>query len=133
MRLSPIALAVMLAEQHGDKSQQRRALSIQGLILTATRNTPDALRSLMQALDIAEEFGGQQRIAASWVNISVTFLEATLYTDARVCYQRADEMASAIEDAGQSSYLRWRALHGVALCGLYLHEYLQGSTPVKRR
>ena len=52
--VEPIALAVMLAEQQGDQAQLRRALSIQGLILTATRNTPDALRSLMQALDMAE-------------------------------------------------------------------------------
>jgi putative two-component system response regulator len=124
--VEPIALAVMLAEQHDDTSQRRRALSIQGLILTATRNIPDALRSLMQALDIAEHLQDRQGVAAAWVNISVTFLEATLYTDARVCFQRADEMACAIQEAGQSSYLRTRALHGVALCSLYLHEYLTG-------
>ena len=44
----------MLAEQEGEQAQLRRALSIQGLILTATRNTPDALRSLLQALELAE-------------------------------------------------------------------------------
>jgi hypothetical protein len=38
--VEPIALAAMLAEQEGEQTQLRRALSIQGLILTATRNTP---------------------------------------------------------------------------------------------
>ena len=124
--VEPIALAAMLAEQHGEDAQLRRALSIQGLILTATRNTPDALRSLMRALDIAESLGDQYAIATVWVNIAVTFLEATLYTDARVCYQRADDMAAAIADPDQSAYIRSRALHGAALCGVTLNEYLQG-------
>jgi len=64
--------------------------------------------------------------AAAWVNISVTFLEATLYLDARVCYQRADEMAAFVQDESQRSSVQSRALHGAALCGLYLHEFLQG-------
>ena len=76
--VEPIALAVMLAEQSGDQVQLRRALSIQGLILTATRNTPDALSSLLRALDIAEGNQDDLGVAAVWGNIAVTFLEATL-------------------------------------------------------
>src|SRR5512136_2141045 len=68
--VEPIALAVMLAEQQGELTLQRRALSIQGLILTATRNTPDALRSLMQALDMAEGMRDETGTAAAWVNIA---------------------------------------------------------------
>jgi putative two-component system response regulator len=124
--VEPIALAVMLAEQQGELTLQRRALSIQGLILTATRNTPDALRSLLQALDIAEGMREETGTAAAWVNIAITFLEATLYSDARVCYERADTLAKQVSDEGQSINLRSRALHGAALCGLFLHEYLQG-------
>jgi putative two-component system response regulator len=124
--VEPIALAAMLAEQQGEQALLRRALSVQGLVLMATRNTPDALRALMQALDIAESMGDVLGAAAAWVNISLTFLEATLYLDARVCYQRADEMARCIEDESQRSSAQVRALHGAALCGLYLHEFLQG-------
>jgi putative two-component system response regulator len=124
--VEPIALAVMLAEQHGELSQQRRALSVQGLVLTATRNTPDALRSLSQALDLAEKMDDRSGIAAAWVNIAIAFFEATLYTDARVCFERAGAMATTIPDERPSQYLRSRALHGAAMCGLYLHEYLQG-------
>jgi putative two-component system response regulator len=124
--VEPIALAVMLAEQQGELTLQRRALSIQGLVLTATRNTSDALRSLLQALDIAERMSDETGTAAAWVNIAITFLDATLYGDARVCYERAGTLARQVSDEGQSISLRSRALHGAALCGLFLHEYLQG-------
>jgi putative two-component system response regulator len=130
--VEPIALAVMLAEQQGDQAQLRRALSIQGLILTATRNTPDALRSLTGALDIADSMQDQLGLAVAWVNIAVTFLEATLYTDARVCYERADLLAEQIADEGVGVQVRCRALHGVAVCSLYLHEYLKGVDAAER-
>lgn len=124
--VEPIALAVMLAEQGGELAQLRRALSIQGLILTATRNTPDALRSLLRALELAERMDDAQGVAAAWVNIAVTFFDATLYNDARVCYERGATTASSIEDAGVAVHLRCRALYGAAQCDLYLHEYLPG-------
>lgn len=124
--VEPIALAAMLAEQLGELSQLRRALSVQGLVLTATRNTPDALRSLSRALEIAESTSDKVGVAAVWGNIAVAFLEATLYSDARVCYERADIMAGEIDDVALGVSLRSRALHGAALCGLYLYEYLQG-------
>jgi len=124
--VEPIALAVMLAEQEGAQAQLRRALSIQGLILTATRNTPDALRSLLQALELAERMEDIKGVAAAWVNIAVTFFDATLYNDARVCYERGAVTASSIEDPALGVYLTCRALYGAAQCDLYLHEYLPG-------
>jgi hypothetical protein len=116
----------MLAEQQVDQTPLRRALSVQGLVLTATRNTPDALRSLLRALDVAEATQDTVGIAAAWVNLTVTFLEATLYNDARVCSERADIAARNISDDALRVSLRSRALHGVAISSLYLHEYLQG-------
>ena len=124
--VEPIALAVMLAEQQNEQALLRRALSIQGLVLTATRNTPDALRSLMRALDIAEATSDGRGIAAAWLNISVTFQEATLYNDARVCFERASATSKEIDDNALRASLRARALHGSAVSSLYLHEYLQG-------
>ena len=124
--VEPIALAVMLAEQDGDQTPLRRALSVQGLILTATRNTPDALRSLLRALDVAEAAQDTTGIAGAWVNLSVTFLEATLYNDARVCSERADIAARNIADDALRASLRSHALHGAAVSSLYLHEYLAG-------
>jgi putative two-component system response regulator len=124
--VEPIALAVMLAEQQGEQAQLRRALSIQGLILTATRNTPDALRSLLQALELAERMEDVTGVAAAWVNIAVTFSDATLYNDARVCYERGAVMAGSAADPALCVYLRSRALYGAAQCDLYLHEYLPG-------
>jgi putative two-component system response regulator len=130
--VEPIALAIMLAEQDGDQPQLRRALSIQGLVLTATRNAPDALRSLLRALEMAEGLEDKPGIAAAWVNIAATFLDATLYADARVCFERADSAASAIKDVAVSNTLRCRALHGASMCALYLHEYLQGVDACKQ-
>jgi putative two-component system response regulator len=124
--VEPIALAVMLAEQEGEQAQLRRALSIQGLVLTATRNTSDALRSLLRALELAEGMGDFQGAAAAWVNIAVTFFDATLYNDARVCYARAAETAGSIPNPATSVQLRCRALYGASQCDLYLHEYLPG-------
>jgi len=120
--VEPIALAAMLADQQGDQAQLRRALSIQGLILAATRNTPDALRSLMQALDLAESLADRPGVAAAWLNIAITFFDATLYSDARVCYERVRSMAEGLEDQTKQLILRSRALLGSALCGLYLNE-----------
>ena len=125
--VEPIALAVMLAEQAGDTAQLRRALSNQGLILAATRNTPDALKSLMRALDTAENLADRLGVTAAWLNIAITFFDATLYMDARVCYERVDQMSDEIDDETRRVQLRSRALHGAALCGLYLHEYLHAA------
>jgi putative two-component system response regulator len=124
--VEPIALAVMLADQEGEQALLRRALSIQGLILAATRNTPDALHSLLRALDLAEGMGDTVGTAAVWGNIATTFHEATLYSDARSTFERANAMALAIEEEGPRLTLQLRALHGIAACALYLHEYLPG-------
>jgi len=61
-------------------------------------------------------------------NIAVAFLEATLYSDAGVCYERAGRDGRQDRDSDLSATLRTRALHGLASCGLYLHEYLRGVT-----
>jgi putative two-component system response regulator len=116
----------MLAEQEGETGLLRRGLSIQGLILSATRNTPDALKSLARALDIAESSGDGIGIAAVWGNIAATFLDATLFADARATFDRADAMALEVADDAPRLSLRCRALHGLAICALYLHEYLRG-------
>ena len=65
-------------------------------------------------------------IAAVWGNIATTFHEATLYSDARVTFERANAMAATIEEEAPRLTLRLRALHGIAACALYLHEYLAG-------
>ena len=57
--VEPIALAVMLADQAGEKQLLRKALNGQGLILSATNNPADSIKSLLRSLDIAEELGEQ--------------------------------------------------------------------------
>ena len=116
----------MFAGQQADYALLRRALSIQGLILAATRNTPDALLGLMEALDTAESLGDQRgRFAAAWLNMGITFFDAALFPDARVCYVSVRQVSVVFGVDNRWLQLRSRALLGAALCGL-ANEYLQG-------
>lgn len=129
--VEPIALAVMLAEQEGDKQALRKATNIQGLILGATSNVTDAIRSFMRSLDLAEELGEPYFVVATWINIAIAFLDATLFTDARASFERAISMASRLPDSPPVRYAAAKALHGSAICSLRLNEYLRGLESVE--
>jgi putative two-component system response regulator len=129
--VEPIALAVMLSDQAGDKSQLRKALNLQGLILSATNNLTDAVNSLLRALDLAEQLGEQYFVVAAWINIATAFSDATLFTDARVSFERALAMACELPDSAEARYAAAKALHGSAFCSLRLHEYLRGLDSVE--
>lgn len=74
--IEAIALAVLIADQQGLRSELRRALSIQGLILSTTQSTPDALRSLLSALEIAEAMNDYSGIAAASVLLLIAVSDA---------------------------------------------------------
>ena len=124
--VEPIALAVMLARQHELHALLRRALSIQGLVLTSTNNTTDALRSLMEALDLGESLGDPLAVSAAWINMANTFFEATLFNDARICHERGVSILYSQPDSAMTRSFAARGLHGSSLCSLFLHEYLKG-------
>jgi putative two-component system response regulator len=124
--VEPIALAVMLARQHELHALLRRALSIQGLVLTSTNNTTDALRSLMEALDLGESLGDPLAVSAAWINMANTFFEATLFNDARICHERGVSIVYSQPDSAMTRSFAARGLHGSSLCSLFLHEYLKG-------
>ncbi len=124
--VEPIALAVMLARQHELHALLRRALSIQGLVLTSTNNTTDALRSLMEALDLGESLGDPLAVSAAWINMANTFFEATLFNDARICHERGVSIMYSQPDNAMTRSFAARGLHGSSMCSLYLHEYLKG-------
>jgi putative two-component system response regulator len=129
--IEPIALAVMLAEQEGDRPLLRKSLNIQGTILGATNNVTDAIASLLRSLDLAEELGEQIFIVATWINIALAFMEATLFTDARLCYERAFAKAASLPDNSTTRNVAAKALHGSALCSLRLHEYVRGLDSIE--
>ncbi len=124
-------MAVMLAEQEGLKPLLRRALSMQGLILGATAATTDALDSLLRSLDLAEEIGDPLAVVAAWLNIGQAFLEATLYNDARIAFERAVAAASDLADSPIARSMAARALQASALCSLRLKEYLRGRDAIE--
>jgi putative two-component system response regulator len=121
--VEPVALAVMLAREVADKPVLRRALNLQGIVLSATNNPGDALRSLVEALEIAEELGDRAGLASVWINIGAAFYEAALYSDSQASLQRASTIAIGISELRN---LRSMALANAALCCLHTHNYPQG-------
>lgn len=129
--VEPIAMAVMLADQEQLKPLLRRALSIQGLILGATNATTDALDSLLRSLDLAEEIQDPLAVVAAWLNIGQALLEATLYNDARIAFERAVSSASNLPDVPIARRQAAKALQGSALSSLRLKEYLRGLEAIE--
>jgi tetratricopeptide (TPR) repeat protein len=127
--LEPITLAVVLAEQHGRKSELRRALSIQGLILETMGNTRAAIQSLGRALSLAEELADPLGVVAAWVNMGVVLFDGTLYSDALPMYSKALAIA---ERAGQYPNEEIRSLLGIANCHLQLHSIEEGIAACER-
>lgn len=130
--VEPIALAVMLARQENLRPLLRRALSIQGLVLVATNNPTDALRSLLEALDIAHELNSIVGITAAWNNIGGAFLEAALFSDARACFERAASMSSEAPGDPAARQMRSHGLGNSALCSLQLLEFERGIESVSK-
>lgn len=126
--VEPAALAVMLARDSQDRALLRKALNAQAAILISTSNPGDALASLSEALEIAEEIGDQVGKVAVWSNLGTAFYEAALYADARDCYERATRISTG-QPALRS--LRSMALANVALCCLHMQEYEAGLNSIR--
>jgi putative two-component system response regulator len=126
--VEPAALAVMLAEQLGDKPLLRRALNLQGIILFSTSNPGDAIRSLVAALEIAQALGDQEMQAGTWNNLGGAFYEAALYTDARESFEQAASVALGIQNLRG---LRGHALANMALCCLHTRDYPDGIERIR--
>jgi len=124
--VEPIALAVMLARDIDDRPLLRRALSIQGLVLTATNNSTDALRGLLEALDIAHELGDVLPVLATWNNIGNAFAEAALFEEAKVSFERAAEISLQLGDDPVARGQRAMALANAAAACLQLADYAAG-------
>jgi response regulator RpfG family c-di-GMP phosphodiesterase len=123
-----IGAAVSLAEKVNKRRLLRRALSLEGLILSATRNTEAALGSLFRALELAEEMEDAYATSTTWGNLGIAFFDASLYSDARECFQKADFLARSVACPKRQSYLRSRSLHGSAVCSLHLRDFDNGMT-----
>jgi len=121
--VEPAALAVMLAEQLGDKALLRRALNLQGIILFSTSNPGDAIRSLVAALEIAQTLGDVEMQVGTWNNLGAAFYEAALYADARESFGQAAELAVGVPSLRRQ---RGIALSNVALCCLHTRDYQEG-------
>lgn len=126
--VEPAALAVMLARETNNRALLRKALTVQAAILIATSNPGDALSSLSEALEIADEIGDQVGKVAVWNNLGSAFYEAALYADARDCHERATRIST-----GTAALRPYKsvALANVALCCLHMQEYEPGLNSIR--
>lgn len=126
--VEPVALAVMLSRDAGDKALLRKALTIQGVILQATNNPGDAIAALSEALEIAEEIADDTGRAVVWNNLGGAFYEAALYGDARDCWERAVQLATG---SSQLRAFKAIALSNVALTCLHMQEFSTGLEHIR--
>jgi tetratricopeptide (TPR) repeat protein len=126
--VEPVGLAVMLSREIADKPLLRKALNLQGIILLTTSNPGDAIRSLAEALEIAQALGDPGCKEAVLNNLGGAFYEAALYSDARDGYCSAAELAIGVK-AFRS--IRSAALSNGATCCLHLHELVKGMEQIK--
>jgi putative two-component system response regulator len=126
--VEPAALAVMLARDAKDRAVLRRALTVQAVVLYSTNNPGDALTSLSEALEIADEIEDEAGRVAVWNNLGSAFYEAALYADARDCYERATRLATG--SAALRSF-KAVALGNVAVCCLHMQEYEAGLHSIR--
>jgi putative two-component system response regulator len=126
--VEPAALAVMLARDTHDRSLLRRALSIQGVVLYSTNNPGDALRSLSEALEIAEEVNDEIGKVGVWINLGTAFYEAALYADARDCGERALRLATG---SAKLRSLKAIALGNVALYCMHMEAHEEGLQAIR--
>ncbi len=126
--VEPAALAVMLARDANDRAVLRRALTVQAVVLYSTNNPGDALTSLSEALEIADEIEDEAGRVAVWNNLGSAFYEAALYADARDCYERATRLAT-----GSAALRPFKAvaLGNVAVCCLHMQEYEAGLHSIR--
>jgi tetratricopeptide (TPR) repeat protein len=117
------ALAVILAERHGDLNLRRRALSLQGLVLNTARNTSAALDCTQRSLDLAQRLNHSLGIAVGWSNLGLCFLDASLFQEAERCYQQSVVLATDIPDPEHRASILSRALYGVSLCRSTLQDH----------
>lgn len=117
-----IVAAVALAEQGGDLSSLRRALSVQGLILSSSRQFAAALTCLARARALAESLHDVAATAAAWVNTGIVFEEAVLVGESMDCFRTVIDSYLRQPDArleGVTSV----AYQGLAIGHLYFHQY----------
>jgi putative two-component system response regulator len=126
--VEPVAVAVMLSRDLNDHALLRRALTFQGIILSNTGNPADALRSHVEALEIAETLGDDTAIAVVWTNLGAALYHAALYVDSIESSRRAAELSVGHEAARS---IRANSLTNIALCLLHTHQYQQGLSVMR--
>jgi putative two-component system response regulator len=126
--VEPAAVAVMLAREIDDRTLLRKALTFQGIILSSTNNPGDALRSHVEALELAEELHDSLAVAVVWSNIGLAFYESALYSDSIEASVTAARLSTGL---AQLRPVRAAALGNTALCCLHTHRYEQGINMIR--
>ncbi len=138
--LAAAADAEAVARQIGDARLLRKVLTLRGIFLMETANTPEATRCLSEALEIAQAMADPRGECAVWNNLGVLLMQSSLTADAIACFERvlllagsdpelADARARALTNAALAAYFERDLGRGYRLCRQGLDELPDPQRP----
>jgi putative two-component system response regulator len=114
---------LQLARGRGRPTTLRKALTYRGIVLSDTGDVAAAIELYEEALQLAQDLGDVSAESVVWNNLGVALQEASLYQDARACYERAVNLLP--RDASLIP-VRARILANIAYCALYTDDIVAG-------
>jgi putative two-component system response regulator len=121
--IAPALDAEKVARSAGDLSLLRQALSVRGVLLLDTSNTPEATQCFSHALEIAHQLNDPLAESAIWNNLGALLLQGSLTADAGACF---DRVAALSEGKPELADFRSMALANAALAAYHERDYGRG-------
>ncbi len=126
--LSAAASAVRAAVLQGNRVEQRRALTFEGILLADCGNVGLALERYASALDIAQQLNDTVAQVVLFNNIGLALIYGALYPEAIACLERALDLAG---DDPQLAAHRENALSNIALACIHTEDLAKGLRAAK--
>jgi putative two-component system response regulator len=121
--IEPAIVAADLAQRTENRTLERKALNLLGIVYADSGNIPKAIECYSQALDIAHTIRDTDSECGMWVNVGVALLYAAQYRDAMTSLEHAIHLAG--RNPALKSY-RAAAFANIALCCLHLEDFSRG-------
>ena len=138
--LAAVADAEAVARRIGELPLLRKVLTIRGVFLMETANTPQATRCLSEALDLAQAQADLRGECAVWNNLGALLMQSSLTAEAVACFERvlllaaadpqlADARARALANAALAAYFERDLGRGYRLCRQGIDELADPQRP----
>ena len=118
----------------GNKHLIRRALSVKGVMLSETGNTPGAIEVYAEAIKLARTLNDASIEAPVWVNLGTALSACAQYGDAMECFVRAETLARSADPkhAAANAATEGMALANISNCALHLRDVRRGIRAARR-